>query len=109
MPLAISDQDLKAFVDHPTTMDAAIEAVARATLAYHKGEVREASILDKTTADEPNILQMSFIAHDAEVTGYQTFAEIDDGPEEPNGRYIVLLDRETRALLGLVDYHSISP
>jgi alanine dehydrogenase len=90
-------------------MSGAIDAVAQATLAYHQGEVREARIRDETRATEPNILQLSMAAHDARVTGFQVFAEVYDGPEEPNGRYVVLLHRDTRQLLALVDYHSLSP
>jgi alanine dehydrogenase len=109
MPLIVSDKDLAPLVRDPASMDGAIDAIERATLAYYRGEVRDARFRDETTAPEPNIVQLTFAAHDSVVTGFQMFAELDDGPEEANGRFIVLLDRETRGLIGIVDYHSISP
>ena len=109
MPLIVSDKDLVPLVQDPASMDGAVDAIERATLAYYRGEVRDTRIRDETTAAQPNIMQLSFAAHDSVVTGFQVFAELDDGPEEPNGRFITLLHRENRGLLGIVDYHSISP
>ncbi len=109
MPLVLSDKDLAPLVQDPASMGGAMDAVEQATLAYRRGEVREAAMGDRTRAPEPNILSVSMAAHDAVVTGFQVFAELDDGPEEPNGRYVVLLHRESRQLLALVDYHSLSP
>ena len=108
MPLILSDQDLAPLLQDPASMDGAIDAVERATLAYRRGDVRDAAINDRTTAAEPNIVQLTWAAHDAAVTGFQLFAELDDGPEEPNGRFVVLLDKDTRGLTAIVDYHSIS-
>jgi hypothetical protein len=51
-------------------------------------------IRDETTAAQANIMQLSFAAHDSVVSGFQMFAELDDGPEVPNGRFIMLLHRE---------------
>jgi ornithine cyclodeaminase/alanine dehydrogenase-like protein (mu-crystallin family) len=109
MPLLVSDKDLAPLVQNPASMDGAIDAIERATLAYYRGEVREARIRDQTTAAEPNIMQLTLAAHDSVATGFQMFAELDDGPEVPNGRFIVLLHRVTRGLIGIVDYHCISP
>src|SRR6266480_2876756 len=109
MPLIVSAKDLAPLVRDAASMDGAIDAMEQATLAYYRGEVRDARIRDETTANEPNIVQLSFAAHDSVVTGLQMFAELDDGPEEPNGRFIVLLHRMNRGLIGIVDYHSISP
>ena len=109
MPLIVSNKDLAPLVQDPASMDGAIDAIERATIAYYRGEVRDARIRDETTAAEPNIVALTFAAHDSIVTGFQIFAELDDGPEEPNGRFVVLLDKETRGLIGIVDYHCISP
>lgn len=90
-------------------MDGAIDAVEQATLAYHRGEVRDGTLTDKTAAADPNILQITLAAHDTVVSGFQLFAEIYDGPAVPNARFVTLLDPTTRALLAIVDYWSLSP
>ena len=40
MPLIVSDKDLAPLVQDPASMDEAIDAMERATLAHYRGEVR---------------------------------------------------------------------
>ena len=58
--------------------------------------------------ERSNLLQIHFSADDSLVTGFQTWGATPGLPQ-PNSRYVVLLDNETRALLGIVPYEGLSP
>ena len=89
-------------------MDGAIEACEKATVAEYQGRVRSDNLIDRTTHERSNLLQIHFSADDSLVTGFQTWGATPGSPQ-PNSRYVVLLDNETRALLGIVPYEGLSP
>ncbi len=110
--IVISDTDLQPLLRDPAAIIGAIDAVEAATLAFHRKQVREANLEDRTPpADGPsNILQIHLAAHDSLVTGYQVFAETPGSGEGlPNSRFVTLLDPRTRELLALVPYIALSP
>jgi alanine dehydrogenase len=108
--LILSDKDMRPLVEDASFMDSAIDAIERATLAFHRGDVRERDIVDQTQRGDPaNVAQIHFAAGDDLVCGYQMFAETrGGGPSLPNARFITLLDTSTRQLLALVDYSSLN-
>lgn len=108
--LLLSDADLRPLVEVPSHMDGAIDAVQRVTIDFHRGGVRERNLVDETQDGNPsNLLQIHFAADDRLVSGFQMFAETRGAPPVPNARFIALLDRQTRQLIALVDYNSLSP
>jgi len=109
-PLLLSESDLQPLIQGVHLMDGAIDAVEKATVDYYRGGVREMNLADQTGGvGTPNLLQIHFSANDALVSGFQVFAETRGGPSLPNTRYVVLLDSQTRQLLAIVDYSSLSP
>lgn len=107
-PLIVSETDLQPLLQDPAAMDAAIDAVEKATIAEYQGRVRSANLVDQTQTDRPNLLQIHFATDDSFVTGFQVFGNTPGMPRT-NTRYVVLLDAETRALLGIVPYEGLSP
>ena len=110
--LALGEKELQPLVETPSFMDAAIDVMEQATLAYHRGGVREHNLVDQTQGSaSPNLLQIHFAAADELITGFQLFAEARGGagPSLPNARFVALLDPQTRQLQALVDYWSLSP
>jgi alanine dehydrogenase len=108
-PLIISEADIAPLLNDPAMMDGAIEACEKATVAEYQGRVRSTNIIDRTTEHErANLLQIHFSAQDSLVTGFQTWGATPGNPQ-PNSRYVVLLDNETRALIGIVPYEGLSP
>jgi len=107
-PLIISEADIAPLLNDPAMMDGAIEACEKATVAEYQGRVRSTDLIDRTTHERSNLLQIHFSADDSLVTGFQTWGATPGNPQ-PNSRYVVLLDNETRALLGIVPYEGLSP
>jgi ornithine cyclodeaminase/alanine dehydrogenase-like protein (mu-crystallin family) len=89
-------------------MDGAIDACERATLAEYAGRVRSLDVVDRTTHEEPNLLQIHLATDDSFTTGFQVFGATPGVPRT-NSRFVVLLDAETRQLLGIVPYEGLSP
>ena len=111
-PLFLSETDLRPLIDDPASMDSAIDVLEQATIRYFQDHVRERGFVDHTQeAADPNTVQFGFAADDGMVCGFQVFAEGSSGndPTLPNARFITLLDKETRQLVALVDYRSLSP
>src|SRR3954467_859487 len=107
-PLIISETDIAPLLNDPAMMDGAIEACERATVAEYQGRVRSDNLIDRTEHERSNLLQIHFSAQDSLVTGFQTWGATPGNPQ-PNSRYVVLLDNETRALIGIVPYEGLSP
>ncbi len=108
--LALGAAELRPLVQQPGYMDSAIDAVERATVAYHQGRVRERDLVDqRQTPLGPNLMQIHFGTDDEQICGFQMFAETRGVPALPNSRFITLLDPETRQLLAVVDYTSLNP
>jgi alanine dehydrogenase len=107
-PLIISEADIAPLLNDPAMIDGAIEACEKATIAEYQGRVRSTNVIDRTTHERSNLLQIHFSADDSLVTGFQTWGATPGNPQ-PNSRYVVLLDNETRALLGIVPYEGLSP
>ena len=107
-PLIISETDIAPLLNDPAMMDGAIEACEKATVAEYQGRVRSGNLIDRTTHERSNLLQIHFAADDSMVTGFQTWGATPGSPQ-PNSRYVVLLDNESRALLGIVPYEGLSP
>jgi alanine dehydrogenase len=108
MPLIISEADIAPLLNDPAMIDGAIDACEKATVAEYQGRVRSVDVIDRTTHTPSNLLQIHFSADDSLVTGFQTWGATPGNPQ-PNTRYVVLLDNETRALLGIVPYEGLSP
>src|SRR4051812_48333812 len=107
-PLIISENDIEPLLREPALMDGAIDACEKSTLAEYDGRVRADDIVDRSTHEKANLLQIHMAADDQSTTGFQVFAATP-GVSRPNSRFIVLLDPETRQLLGLVPYEGLSP
>jgi alanine dehydrogenase len=106
----VSEPDLQPLVRDPAAMDGAIDAIERATIDYHRGKVREINLADRAEGtDRPNLMQIHYAADDGLATGFQMFAETRGGPTLPNSRFVAVLHPETRQLLAIVDYNSLSP
>lgn len=107
-PIIVSENDIQPLLLDPAAMDGAIEAVEKATLAEYRGRVRSVNMVDRTQAERPNLLQIHFATDDEFVTGFQVFGNTPGEPR-PNTRFVVLLDAESRELLGIVPYEGLSP
>lgn len=108
-PLIISESDIAPLLDDPAMIDGAIDACEKATVAEYQGRVRSQDLIDRTVEHEKtNLLQIHFSAQDSLVTGFQTWGATPGSPQ-PNSRYVVLLDNESRALIGIVPYEGLSP
>src|SRR5690606_38774768 len=77
-------------------------------LAEYDGRVRSMDMVDRTTHEKPNLLQIHLATDDDFVTGFQVFGATPGQPRT-NSRFVVLLDAETRQLLGIVPYEGLSP
>ena len=107
-PIIVSEDDIQPLLRDPAAMDAAMEAVERATVAEYHGRVRSLNVVDRTQTEPSNFLQIHFATDDALVTGFQVFGNTPGSPR-PNTRFVVLLDSETRELLAIVPYEGLSP
>jgi ornithine cyclodeaminase/alanine dehydrogenase-like protein (mu-crystallin family) len=107
-PLIVSEADIQPLLREPAQMDAAIDACEKATVAEYQGRVRSFHATDRTETTPSNFLQIHFATDDSFVTGFQVFGATP-GVSNPNTRYVVLLDAQTRALLGIVPYEGLSP
>lgn len=108
--LLLSEADLRPLVEVPSHIDGAIDAVERVTIDFYRGGVRERNLVDETEGGRPaNLLQVHFAADDSLVSGFQMFAETRGAPSVPNARFVALLEKETRQLVAMVDYNSLSP
>ena len=107
-PLIISETDIQPLLTDAAQIDGAIEACEKATLAEYAGRVRSIDMVDRTTHEKPNLLQIHLATDDALVTGFQVFGATPGQPR-PNTRFVVLLDGETRQFLGIVPYEGLSP
>jgi alanine dehydrogenase len=108
MPLIVSENDIRPLLDDPAQMDGAIEAVEKATIAEYQSRVRSIDVVDRTKTEPSNLLQIHYASDDSLVTGFQVFGATP-GVSRSNSRFLVLLDGETRQLLGLVPYEGLSP
>ena len=117
-PLILSATALRPLIDDPRSMDAAIDVMERAAVDEHRGSVRHADVTDYPGRGvggtvNPEIhqqtLRLHFAADDRMTAGVHVFATTNSDFEVPNSRYILLLDPETRQLVALVDYTSLSP
>jgi ornithine cyclodeaminase/alanine dehydrogenase-like protein (mu-crystallin family) len=70
--------------------------------------VRSIDVVDRTTHEKPNLLQIHLATDDDFVTGFQVFGATPGQPRT-NSRFVVLLDAESRQLLGIVPYEGLSP
>jgi ornithine cyclodeaminase/alanine dehydrogenase-like protein (mu-crystallin family) len=107
-PLIISENDIKPLLTEVAQIDGAIEACEKATLAEYAGRVRSIDMVDRTTHEKPNLLQIHLATDDDFVTGFQVFGATPGQPRT-NSRFVVLLDAESRQLLGIVPYEGLSP
>lgn len=107
-PLIVSETDIEPLLRGADQMDGAIDACEKATLAEYDGRVRSKDMVDRTTHEKPNLLQIHMASDDQFSTGFQVFGATP-GVSRPNSRFIVLLDPETRQLLSLVPYEGLSP
>jgi alanine dehydrogenase len=108
IPLIISETDIQPLLTDPARIDGAIEACEKATLAEYDGRVRSIDLVDRTRHDKPNLLQIHLATDDDFVTGFQVFGATPGQPRT-NARFVVLLDAESRQLLGIVPYEGLSP
>jgi ornithine cyclodeaminase/alanine dehydrogenase-like protein (mu-crystallin family) len=108
IPLIITENDIQPLLTDPALIDGAIDACERATLAEYDGRVRSIDVVDRTTHEKPNLLQIHLATDDDFVTGFQVFGATPGQPRT-NSRFVVLLDAETRQLLGIVPYEGLSP
>src|ERR1051326_2340277 len=108
LPLIVSEEDIQPLLTDPAAIDGAIDAVEKSTVAEYRGRVRSDELVDRTQHERPNTLQIPFATDDSFVTGFQVFGATPGAPR-PNTRFIVLLEAETRQLLGLVPYEGLSP
>jgi ornithine cyclodeaminase/alanine dehydrogenase-like protein (mu-crystallin family) len=107
-PLIVSENDLAPLLNDPAAMDGAIEACERATVAEYEGRVRSDDMVDRTTHEKPNLLQIHMATDDSFITGFQVFGATPGQPRT-NSRFVVLLHPETRQFLGIVPYEGLSP
>jgi hypothetical protein len=108
MALIVSERDIEPLLKDPTAMDAAIDAVEKATVADYQGRVRSQDMVDRTKTEPSNFLQIHLATDDSFVTGFQVFGQTPGLPR-PNTRFVVLLDGETRQLQAIVPYEGVSP
>jgi alanine dehydrogenase len=107
-PIVVSETDIQPLLTDPAAMDAAMEAVEKATLAEYDGRVRSGDFTDRTQLEPSNFLQIHFATDDSFVTGFQVFGATPGQPRT-NSRFVVLLDAETRQFLAIVPYEGLSP
>jgi alanine dehydrogenase len=108
MALIVSERDIQPLLTDPAAMDAAFDAVEKATVAEYKGRVRSQDMVDRTKTEPSNFLQIHLATDDSFVTGFQVFGQTPGVPR-PNTRFVVLLDGETRQLQAIVPYEGLSP
>ena len=108
MALIVSERDIEPLLTDPAAMDAAIDAVEKATVAEYQGRVRSQDMVDRTNTEPSNFLQIHLATDDSFVTGFQVFGQTP-GFARPNTRFVVLLDGETRQLQAIVPYEGLSP
>jgi alanine dehydrogenase len=108
MALIVSERDIQPLLTDPAAMDAAIDAVEKATVAEYQGRVRSQDVVDRTKTEPSNFLQIHLATDDSFVTGFQVFGQTPGFPR-PNTRFVVLLDGETRQLQAIVPYEGLSP
>jgi alanine dehydrogenase len=108
MALIVSERDIQPLLTDPAAMDAAIDAVEKATVAEYQGRVRSQDMVDRTKTEPSSFLQIHLATGDSFVTGFQVFGQTPGLPR-PNTRFVVLLDGETRQLQAIVPYEGLSP
>jgi alanine dehydrogenase len=104
--LVLGARELAPLNEDPYAMDAALDAVERATIAHYRGQIREHEVHDPGNGSVSPLL-IEVAADDALATGFHVFT--GRPPNVPNNRFIVLLDRQTRQLLALFDYQGLNP
>jgi ornithine cyclodeaminase/alanine dehydrogenase-like protein (mu-crystallin family) len=107
-PIIVSENDIMPLLTDAAAMDGAIDACERATIAEYEGRVRSDDMVDRTTHEKPNLLQIHMATDDSFITGFQVFGATPGQPRT-NSRFVVLLDPETRQFLGIVPYEGLSP
>jgi ornithine cyclodeaminase/alanine dehydrogenase-like protein (mu-crystallin family) len=111
--LLLTDADLRPLREVATYMDAAMDVVAEATLALHRGVVTQANFSGRGQAGGRPSARITFATGDGLDTGIRTFGTpVRDQRgvvQDANSRAFVLLDGESGQVRAFMSYARLNP